>query len=274
MGFDFALTPRQISVSAAHDIVRRLPQGALSVGVFRNELPQRIVEIANTIGLSAVQIDGPASSDELSYVAERVNTVLRMVPDGTDRLDASAGVDYLVLPEVDGPTLWPTRWNFFMASDPRAPVIASGGLNSSSVVDVRLQNFPVFGVDVRAGVESAPGVIDPGDSGEFIASARWAYDGHTYVERHTSTSGTSDYGVESSSKDHAAVVSTKAKRVGQDDVNVGGTGLADYDVQCDLGIDHGGARGRRNQLVLERRNRGHSFEGSRRTQVGALGDRP
>ena len=53
------------------------------MGVFRNELPQRIVEIANTIGLSAVQIEGAITLDELTYVTDRVNTVLRMVPDGT-----------------------------------------------------------------------------------------------------------------------------------------------------------------------------------------------
>jgi phosphoribosylanthranilate isomerase len=182
VGFDFALTPRQISVSTAHDIVRRLPQGALSVGVFRNELPQRIVEIANTIGLSAVQIDGPVSLDELSYVSERVNTVLRMVPDGAERLGPTPGVDYLVLPEADEPEALADSLELFMESDPRVPVIASGGLNSSSVVDV-VQNFPVFGVDVRAGVESALGVKDPVMLGEFIANARWAYD-NTYVERH------------------------------------------------------------------------------------------
>ena len=182
VGFDFALTPRQISVSTAHDIVRRLPQGALSVGVFRSELPQRIVEIANTIGLSAVQIDGPASSDEVAYVAERVNTVLRMVPDGAERLGVTAGVDYLVLPEADEPDALADSLELFMESAPRTPVIASGGLNSSSVVDV-VQNFPVFGVDVRAGVESSPGVKDPALLGEFIANARWAYD-NSYVERH------------------------------------------------------------------------------------------
>jgi phosphoribosylanthranilate isomerase len=182
VGFDFALTPRQISVNTAHDIVRRLPQGALSVGVFRSELPQRIVEIANTIGLSAVQIDGPASSDEVAYVAERVNTVLRMVPDGAERLVVTSGVDYLVLPEMDEPEALADSLEFFMESGPRTPVIASGGLNSSSVVDV-VQNFPVFGVDVRAGVESAPGVKDPAMLGEFIANARWAYD-NSYVERH------------------------------------------------------------------------------------------
>jgi phosphoribosylanthranilate isomerase len=182
VGFDFALTPCQISVSVAHDIVRRLPQGAMSVGVFRNELPQRIVEIANTIGLSAVQIGGSVTIDELTYVADRVNTVLRMVPDGTEHLGLGIGVDYLVLPESDEPGALVDSLGLFMESGPRVPLIASGGLNPSSVVDV-VQNFPVFGVDVRAGVESKPGVKDPVKLGEFIANARWAYD-NAYVERH------------------------------------------------------------------------------------------
>jgi phosphoribosylanthranilate isomerase len=98
VGFDFALSERQITVSAAHDILRRLPNGAVSVGVFRQELPQRVVEIANTLGLSAVQIDGPASLEDLAYIGERVNTLLRMVPGGATRLALSKGVDYVVLP--------------------------------------------------------------------------------------------------------------------------------------------------------------------------------
>ena len=150
--------------------------------MFRNELPQRIVEIANTLGLSAVQIDGPITADELSYVTERVNTVLRMVPDGTERLGLANGVDCLVLPESDEPEALVDSLELFLESSPRVPVIASGGLNASNVVDV-VQNFPVFGVDVRSGVESAPGVKDPVMLGEFIANARWAYD-NTYVERH------------------------------------------------------------------------------------------
>jgi phosphoribosylanthranilate isomerase len=182
VGFDFALGERQIGVSTAHDIVRRLPAGIVSVGVFRNELPQRVVEIANTLGLGAVQIDGAISGDELSYITERVNTVLRMVPDGAEKLVLWSGVDYLVLPELDERQALADALEQLSDSGPRVPLIASGGLSASNVIDV-VQNFPVFGVDVRAGVESAPGVKDPVRLGEFIANARWAYE-NTYVERH------------------------------------------------------------------------------------------
>lgn len=182
VGFDFALTPRQITVSAAHDIVRRLPHGAVSVGVFRQELPQRVVEIANTLGLSAVQIDGPASNEDLAYIGERVNTLLRMVPEGTERLALASGVDYVVLPERDDHAALLVALSLVDDAGPRVPVIASGGLDAANVADV-VRNYAVYGVDVRAGVESSPGVKDPALLGEFIANARWAYD-HSYVERH------------------------------------------------------------------------------------------
>ncbi|MHB2027274.1 MAG: phosphoribosylanthranilate isomerase [Acidimicrobiales bacterium] len=182
VGFDFALTSRQITVDSAHEIIRRLPHGALSVGVFRNELPQRIVEIANTIGLSAVQIDGSISDSDLAYVGERVNTVLRTPPEGRERFPLAGGADYLLVPERDDAQALAGVLDLFAASDRRSPVIASGGMDITNVVDV-VQNFPVYGVDVRSGVESSPGVKDPGLLGQFIANARWAYD-NAYVARH------------------------------------------------------------------------------------------
>jgi phosphoribosylanthranilate isomerase len=182
IGFDFALGDRQIAVGTAHDIAGRLPSGVVTVGSFRNELPQRICEVANTLGLSAVQIDGPIGGDELSYITARVNTVLRTVPDGTDKLSLWGGVDYLVLPESDDRQALADTLEQLADSGPRVPLIASGGLSPANVIDV-VQNFPVFGVDVRGGVESAPGVKDPVRLGEFIANARWAYD-NTFVERH------------------------------------------------------------------------------------------
>jgi phosphoribosylanthranilate isomerase len=184
IGFDFGPTPRQISVNAAHDIVRRLPAGAISVGVFRNEMPQRIVEIANTLGLSAVQIDGAVAGEEITYVSERVNTVLRSLPSTANRdlVAALNGVDYLVLPESDDQYSLMDCLELFNDQALRTPIIASGGLTPSNVVDI-VQNYPVWGVDVRSGVEKSVGEKDPVLLGQFIANARWAFD-NAYIERH------------------------------------------------------------------------------------------
>src|ERR1019366_4714079 len=103
VGFDFGPTPRQVSTTLAHDIVRRLPSGVVSVGVFRNEMPERIVAITNTLGLNAVQIEGAISKTSLRYVAERVHTIIRAVgaPHEAYEFEADLGVDYLLLPESD-----------------------------------------------------------------------------------------------------------------------------------------------------------------------------
>ncbi|HUZ42131.1 MAG TPA: phosphoribosylanthranilate isomerase [Acidimicrobiales bacterium] len=184
IGFDFGPTPRQISVNAAHDIVRRLPAGAISVGVFRNEMPKRIVEIANTLGLTAVQIDGPVASEELAYVAERVNTVLRSLPSTAnhDLVATLTGIDYLVIPESDDQYSLMDCLELFSDQAVRTPIVASGGLTPSNVIDI-VQNYPVWGVDVRSGVEKSVGEKDPVLLGQFIANARWAF-ANTYVERH------------------------------------------------------------------------------------------
>lgn len=183
VGFEFGPTSRRISPAVAHDIVRRLPYGALSVGVFRNEMPQRVVEITNTLGLSVVQIDGTITAEHLAYVAERVNTVMRALPSTTviDSSSQIAGADYLLLPESDDHDSLVDCLETFLDESIRIPLIASGGLTASNVVDV-VQNYPVWGVDVRSGVETSPGIKDPVLLGEFIANARWAY-ANSYVER-------------------------------------------------------------------------------------------
>ena len=44
IGFIFAPSPRQVSVQLAGDIAKRLPEHVLTVGVFRDEAPQRVAE--------------------------------------------------------------------------------------------------------------------------------------------------------------------------------------------------------------------------------------
>jgi phosphoribosylanthranilate isomerase len=182
VGFEVSRGERQIAVSAVADIVKRLPQGVVAVGIFHHELAQRIVEVANVVGLGAVQIDGPMTVEEIGYVSERVNTVVRSVPFDAERLSLAGGVDYLAVPDLDEPAALESSLDLLAQSSQRTPVIAAGGLDAASVLTV-VQHYPVFGVAVRAGVEREVGVVDPAALGEFVANARWAY-AHSAVERH------------------------------------------------------------------------------------------
>jgi phosphoribosylanthranilate isomerase len=183
VGFDFGPTPRQISPTMAHDIVRRLPPGVATVGVFRNEMPERIVQITNTLGLSAAQVEGVLSKASLRYVAERVHTVIRVVsqPDEAYEYEVDQGVDYLQLPQSDHHEDMLACLSVYDDPFLLRPLIASG-LDESSVVGL-VQHYDVWGVDALGGIESEPGVKDPVRMGEFISNARWAYDNATVARR-------------------------------------------------------------------------------------------
>ena len=50
LGFNFVPgSSRQVRPSVARDIVRRLPGGVMTVGIFRDELKETVVKIANII---------------------------------------------------------------------------------------------------------------------------------------------------------------------------------------------------------------------------------
>jgi len=58
LGFVFAASPRQVHTENVRDIVRRLPREVHTIGVFRDEKPERILEVVNRAGLHGVQLHG------------------------------------------------------------------------------------------------------------------------------------------------------------------------------------------------------------------------
>ncbi|MEY3092892.1 MAG: N-(5-phosphoribosyl)anthranilate isomerase, partial [Actinomycetota bacterium] len=56
VGFVFAPSPRQVAPQVVYDITRRLPPEILTVGVFRDELPDRVFDVASRAGVKAVQL--------------------------------------------------------------------------------------------------------------------------------------------------------------------------------------------------------------------------
>src|SRR4051812_3508728 len=77
LGFIFVPSPRQVFPAAVADIVKRLPPEILAVGVFRDETPERVVEIVNTTGLRGAQLHGRETPEATKWVRERVPFVMK-----------------------------------------------------------------------------------------------------------------------------------------------------------------------------------------------------
>ena len=175
VGFVFAPSPRQIAPQKVYDITRRLPPEILTVGVFRDELPSRVIETVNRAGLKAAQLHGHESPAMVAEVAEQIRWVIKAVVAGTTdaRRTKEFGTDLIL---VDAPS--PGSGNLFdwsllgeIAEGPR--LILAGGLDPDNVATAVRKVLP-WGVDVSTGVEKSPGRKDPMKVKAFIERARAA----------------------------------------------------------------------------------------------------
>lgn len=175
MGFIFAPSPRQVSSQAVRRIIERMPREILTVGVFRNEAPARVVEIVNSMGLRAAQLHGDETADDTRWVAERVPLVIKAFPAGhrnVARFDEYGAAAVLVdAPSPGSGEVFDWRLAEGVVDPDR--LIVSGGLHADNVGDA-IAHLRPFGVDVCSGVESSPGVKDPRKVRAFVVAAREA----------------------------------------------------------------------------------------------------
>ena len=173
LGFVFAPSPRQISPALAREIVKRLPPETVTVGVFRNETPSRVVEIVNEARLQGAQLHGHETPAMTAEVATDVRFVIKAVVAGSqDAAHANSFASDAIL--VDG--LHPgsgTAYDWELLQDIPIDIrlMLSGGLTPDNVAAGIAQVRP-WGVDVSSGVEKAPGLKDAVKMRHFITNAR------------------------------------------------------------------------------------------------------
>lgn len=175
LGFIFAPSPRQVSPAKVREIVRRLPPEVLTIGVFRDEHPTRVVEIVNSSRLQGAQLHGHETPNMTHEISKNVRFVIKAVVAGS--VDARRADEFrtdVVL--VDG--IQPGSgnlidWSLLSEIPDSVRVLLSGGLTAENVTEGIQQVHP-WGVDVCSGVEREPGHKDPIKLREFIAAVRAA----------------------------------------------------------------------------------------------------
>jgi phosphoribosylanthranilate isomerase len=175
VGFIFAPSPRQISPALAQDIVKRLPPEILTVGVFRNELPERVVDICTGAGLKAAQLHGREQPEQSRWVRERMRWVIQAFAAGDPAVTRAAeyGVDAVLL---DNPTPGSGEvfdWKLAGEAPTGTRLIIAGGLTPDNV-GAAVAAVQPWGVDAVSGVEKVPGHKDPVKLRAFVAAARAA----------------------------------------------------------------------------------------------------
>jgi phosphoribosylanthranilate isomerase len=173
VGFLFAPSTRQIQPARARDIVRRLPHETLTIGVFRDETPQRVAEVVNLVGLGGAQLHGRESAAEVAWVRERVGFVVKAFS-ADDPFFAKAGdydVDAVMIDSSVPGSGTVFDWSLAENLPLTQKLILAGGLTHENVRQA-IQQVRPWGVDVSTGVERAPGHKDASKVMRFVTAAK------------------------------------------------------------------------------------------------------
>lgn len=175
-------SPRHCDPQRAAEIADANRRGAEIVGVFVDQPLDEVVNLANEIGLSIVQLHGDEGQQFCKVVAQRAGVkVIKSFRVRNRSVLNEMGrfwdVDYHLLDSyeagVPGGTGKVFEWDF-LAENPRrgeAPVILSGGLKPENVAEA-IETVRPYAVDVSSGIETEPGVKDHDRMREFFAAAR------------------------------------------------------------------------------------------------------
>jgi len=167
VGFVFARSVREIAPADAKAVSRSVPGGVLRVAVMRHPSGEEWQDVLETFGPDVLQ------TDIGDLAALEVPPHVRVWP---------------VIREGDHVTAWPAEfvyegrtsgagqtvdWRRAAGISGNGRMLLAGGLDSGNVATAVREVRP-WGVDVSSGVETAPGIKDPGKIGEFINAVRAA----------------------------------------------------------------------------------------------------
>jgi phosphoribosylanthranilate isomerase len=186
VGFVFAPSKRQVSAQQVQTITAQLPFNIERIGVFSDDDPSRVAEIADQAGLTGIQLHGQELPQFVHHVLKKSRTgqklrVIKTVLVNGNFVDRLARVnrDYDAVDSIlldsgagSGKTFdWESVQPVLSGLTKR--LIIAGGLTPENVGGA-IAKFSPYGVDVVSGVEREPGRKDPAKLKAFVAAVRKA----------------------------------------------------------------------------------------------------
>ncbi|MFD0262807.1 phosphoribosylanthranilate isomerase [Kitasatospora indigofera] len=178
VGFVLTASPRRVSPEQARRLVAAVPEGVLTVAVFRDEPLDQVRRDAREAGVGAVQLHGEHPASAFAELRDLGLTLVRATS-AASAAGASCGdfgEDLLLLdsPVPGSGESW--DWSALGEAPPAGRWMLAGGLAPANVAGAVALARP-WGVDVSSGVEVRRGVKSPELIEEFLREVRAAVRG-------------------------------------------------------------------------------------------------
>jgi phosphoribosylanthranilate isomerase len=180
LGFVFyEKSPRCITKETAREIItsiQHLESRIQPVGLFVDELEERVNEITSYCNFDILQFHGDETPDYCKKFPQKIIKAFRIKDRESLVNIPKYEVDYYLLDAyseaMPGGTGKTFNWNLAKeAKNLGRPIILSGGLNPENIIEA-LKKVSPFGVDVSSGVESSPGQKNHKKLEEFIIKVK------------------------------------------------------------------------------------------------------
>lgn len=174
LGFNFVNgSKRKIAAQRAAEIARRLPPDILTVGIFQNDLPERVISVINETGLMAAQLHGVETAENVKRIKQDVRTVFKAVSAGSQAFYNAGefGADAVLIDSETPGEGEIFDWQMAENAPDGVSLILAGGLTPLNVSE-GIRKVRPWGVDVASGVERKAGIKDPILVRDFIKEAK------------------------------------------------------------------------------------------------------
>lgn len=170
-GFVFAKSKRQVDKNSAYNLIKNLQSGIKKVGVFVDEKPNTVLEIAEKLGLQVLQFHGHENQKYINrfkgyeiWKALKINNI-----ESISKIKNYNCSKFLLDNTVSGSGEI-FNWELAEKKVDGSTIMLAGGLTSENVEEGIMKLMP-YGVDVSSGVET-DGFKDYKKIKEFIKKVR------------------------------------------------------------------------------------------------------
>ncbi len=156
-GFVFAESKRKVNIENGKELLKALDKDIKSVGVFRNNTKEYIIEVIENIPLDIIQLHGDEDNDFINYLKDKTNCEIWKAVGIKNKEDLIKAKDFNVetlLLDGSNPgsgELFP--WEYLKEIDVNKRFFIAGGINEENVLEA-MENVNPYGVDTSSGVET------------------------------------------------------------------------------------------------------------------------